>query len=380
MPGERFRCAQFRQPQHDRLYQKGADVNSEDAVPPAEPPLPETEETMVRTPASYLRWLIRKQAGTFYLGVFWGSVWMVSLGLMPLAIGRAIDAVSGKDAGALTLWVGLILALTVVNAAGSVLRHRCDTIGKLKANYLTIRLAVRQATRLGARLAGRVTVGEVVAIGTADISRIGSLPGAVARGAGSLITIVIVAAVLLSSSLSLGLLVLIGAPALLLCTGPMLSPLHKRAGRYRDLQGELARRADDIVSGLRVLRGIGGEASFSRRYRQDSQRVRHAGVQVARLESVLPAAEIVLPGILVVGVVWAGAHLAITGRITVGELVAAYGYVAFLGIPMRMITDATRTLVGANVAAQHVVAFMRLDQDPTAGAEPVVLARGSHAP
>jgi ABC-type multidrug transport system fused ATPase/permease subunit len=332
------------------------------------------EEPIVRTPWSYLRWLIRKQAGTFYLGVCWGSVWMVSLGLMPFAIGRAIDAVSREDDGAVTLWVGLILVLTAVNAAGSVLRHRCDTIGKLKASYLTIRLAVRQATRLGARLTDRVTVGEVVAIGTADISRIGSLSGAMSRGIGSLITIVIVAAVLLSSSVSLGLLVLIGAPVLLLATGPLLSPLHKRAGRYRDLQGELTRRADDIVSGLRVLRGIGGEASFGQRYRQDSQRVRHAGVQVARLESVLPAAEVVLPGILVVGVVWVGAHLAISGRITVGDLVAAYGYVAFLGIPMRMITYAMQALVGVNVAAGHVVAFLRLDRDPTAGAEPVGLS------
>jgi len=72
-------------------------------------------------------------------------------------------------------------------------------------------------------------------------------------------------------------------------------------------------------------------------------------------------------------VVWVGAHLAITGRIPVGELVAAYAYVAFLGLPMRMITDATRSLVGANVAARHVVAFMGLDQDPTAGGEPVEL-------
>src|SRR5262249_26310449 len=153
------------------------------------PPLP---EHALRAPWSYLRWLIAQQKPAFWLGVFWGSVWMVSLGLLPFAIGRAIDAITARDSDALTLWVALILVLTAVNALGSVLRHRCDTIGKLKANYLTIRLAGRQATRLGARLADRVTAGEVVSIGTTDISSIGSLPGAVARGLGSVITIVIV--------------------------------------------------------------------------------------------------------------------------------------------------------------------------------------------
>lgn len=348
-------------------------MNSRNAALAPETPLLEHKEPNIRTPRSYLRWLIREQAATFYLGVFWGCVWMASLGLVPYAIGRAIDAVSRKDTAGVTGWVGLILLLTAVNTAGSILRHRCDTIGRLKANYLTVRLVVRQATRLGARLSDRVTAGEVVAIGTADISQIGVLPGAVARGLGSLVTIVIVAIVLLSNSLSLGLLVLIGAPALLVCTGPLLSPLHKRAERYRGLQGELTQRAGDIVSGLRILRGIGGEAAFGRRYQEDSQRVRQAGVRVARLESILPAAEVVLPGILVVGVVWVGARLVVSGGITVGDLVAAYGYVAFLGIPMRMVTEGMRMLVGANVAAGHVVAFMRLERDPTAGAEPVSL-------
>ena len=339
----------------------------------AETPLPVPDKSNIGSARGYLLWLIRQQAATFYLGVFWGCVWMVSLGLVPYAVGRAIDALSHRDTGAVTGWVGLVMLLTAVNTAGSVLRHRCDTIGRLKADFLTIQLVVRQATRLGARLADQVTAGEVVTIGTADLSQIGELPGAEARGLGSLITIVVVAIVLLSNSLSLGLLVLIGAPALLVCTGPLLSPLHKRAGHYRDRQGELTQRAGDIVSGLRVLRGIGGESAFGQRYHEDSQRVRQAGVRVARLESILPAAEVVLPGILVVGVVWVGARLVVSGGITIGDLVAAYGYVAFLGIPMRMVTEGMQTLVGANVAAGHVVSFMQLDQDPTAGAEPAVL-------
>ncbi|WP_234384479.1 ABC transporter transmembrane domain-containing protein [Streptomyces sp. MMG1121] len=295
------------------------------------------------------------------------------MGLTPLAIGRAIDAIARKDTGDLVGWTGVILGLALVTTAGSLLRHRCDTIGRLKATYLTIRLVARQAVRLGVRLRDRVAEGDVVTIGTADISRIGALPGAVARGIGSAVTVVVVAVVLLSTSLSLGLLVLIGVPVLLAGTGPLLSPLHKRVGHYRDLEGELTGRATDIVAGLRVLRGIGGEQAFGERYRKDSQRLRQAGVEVAKVESVLPAAEVLLPGVFVVAVVWVGARLAVGGHISAGDLVAAYGYAAFLMLPMRTATSAVQVLVAANVAARRVVRVLAEQPDPTTGTRPAEL-------
>ncbi|MEU0240455.1 ABC transporter ATP-binding protein [Nocardiopsis sp. NPDC006198] len=308
------------------------------------------------------------------LGIFWGCVWMASLGLTPLALGYGIDAISSLNTQGVLGWAGVIVGLGLLATLGSLLRHRCETIGKLEANYLVVRLVARQATRLGARLSDRVAVGEVAAVGTADVSRIGALPRAMAGGIGSAVTILMVAVVLLSTSVPLGLVVLIGAPALLIFTGPLLSPLHRRVGHYRDLQGTLTVRANDIVAGLRVLRGIGGEEMFSQRYRFDSQRVRRAGVRVARLESLLPAAQVVLPGILVVAVVWIGGRLAVDGAITGGDLVAAYGYAAFLQIPMRIVTADLQVLVGANVAARHVVQLLALEPDPTAGTERVPLS------
>ena len=56
--------------------------------------------------------------------------------------------------------------------------------------------------------------------------------------------------------------------------------------------GELSNTASDIVSGLRVLRGIGGEQVFHDRYRRESQTTRRAGVEVARLQSVLDALQV----------------------------------------------------------------------------------------
>jgi ABC-type multidrug transport system fused ATPase/permease subunit len=103
----------------------------------------------------------------------------------------------------------------------------------------------------------------------------------------------------------------------------------------RDEVGKLTALGADTASGLRVLRGIGGEQEFLKRYRHRSQEVRVAGVRVALPQSTLDAAQVFIPGLFVVLVTWLGARFAVTGRIGPGELVAFYGYAAFLVIPLR---------------------------------------------
>ena len=81
------------------------------------------------------------------------------------------------------------------------------------------------------------------------------------------------------------------------------------------MMGDLANIATDIVSGLRVLRGIGGEQVFHDRYRRESQRPAGPGSQVARLQSrARRRSRCSCPAIFVVIVVWLGARFAVRRR------------------------------------------------------------------
>ncbi len=163
-------------------------------------------------------------------------------------------------------------------------------------------------------------------------------------------------------------MVLVGVPLLLLLVGPLLKPLQRRNLAQREMMGALSNLATDIVSGLRVLRGIGGERVFHERYVRDSQQVRQAGVQVGRLQSVLDAVQVLLPGVFVVLVVWLGARFAVQGRISAGELVAFYGYAAFLMLPLRTATEFANKWIRAHVSAHRVVRVLALQPevvDPT---------------
>jgi ABC-type multidrug transport system fused ATPase/permease subunit len=264
-----------------------------------------------------------------------------------------------------------MLGIGILQSVTGIMRHRFAVTNWLTAAYRTVQLVGRQAVHLGGALPRKVSTGEVVAIGTNDISNLGQVMDVSARFSGAIVSFLLVAAILLSTSVPLGLLVLIGVPALMLLIGPLLRPLSRRSGHQRHLMGELSNTASDIVGGLRVLRGIGGEQVFHDRYVRESQQTRRAGVQVARLQSVLDALQVFLPGVFVVVVVWLGARYAVQGRISPGELVAFYGYSAFLMIPLRTATEYANKLIRARVSARRVIKVLALRPDHLEPTDPV---------
>ncbi|MGZ4495312.1 MAG: ABC transporter transmembrane domain-containing protein [Nocardioides sp.] len=340
-----------------------------------------------RSPGRFLWWLMTGQALTLLGGMAFGIAWMVAQAMMPAVIGHAIDdGVAARDGHALLGWTGAMLGIGLLQAGAGIMRHRFAVTNWLTAAYRTVQLVARHATHLGATLPKRVATGEVVAIGTNDLSHLGNAMDVTARAAGALVAFVVVAVVLLQTSVTLGLLVLVGVPLLLLAIGPLLKPLQRRNLSQREMMGDLSNLATDIVSGLRILRGIGGERVFHDRYVRDSQKVRAAGVRVGRLQSVLDACQVLLPGIFVVLVVWLGARFAVERKISPGELVAFYGYAAFLMIPLRTATEFANKWIRAFVSARRVVRVLALEpeiadtdaryEEPPVGSELVDVTSG----
>jgi ABC-type multidrug transport system fused ATPase/permease subunit len=326
------------------------------SLPAGDPGVPES-----RSAIRYLVWLAGRNRLPFAAGILLGVVWMVAQALMPAAVGRAIDAgLTHRDQGALVTWGLVLLGLGVLQAVAGILRHRCAVYNFLAAAYRTVQVTVDAANRLGATLPRRVAAGEVVSIGTADIGHVGGAIDITARGTGAVVGIITVAVILLSASLPLGLVVVLGVPVLMAVVGLLIRPLHRQQQAYRDQEGKLTTRAGDIVAGLRVLRGVGGEPVLSARYRAQSQALRADGVRVARVESLLEAAQVLLPGAFLVLVTWLGARFALRGEISAGQLVAFYGYTAFLVTPLRTLTEAADKLTRGHVAARRVIRLLRL--------------------
>ena len=328
---------------------------------------------VLRSPARYLLWTGRMQWRTLAIGVVFGVVWMVAQALVPAAIGRGLqEGVAEGDLGAAGRWSLVVLGLAVVQAVFGVMRHRIAVDNWLRASFRAMQLLGRHSALVGVAIRRRLPTGEVVSAATNDALHIGSAFDVSARLAGAIVSYVVVAVILLDASVTLGLVVLLGVPAMVLLLGPLLRPLQRRQHVQRDVAGKLTALGADTVAGLRVLRGIGGEPAFFARYRDRSTQLREAGVHVAGPHASLDAAQVLLPGIFLVLVTWLSARLAQAGTIDVGDVVAFYGYAFFLVVPIRTAVETADKVSRSLVGARRIVAVLATTpeigepQDPAA--------------
>jgi ABC-type multidrug transport system fused ATPase/permease subunit len=325
-------------------------------VPYADPGVPDTRGAL-----RYLLWLVNKQRARVSLGMLYGSTWMLGLVVPPYLIAHAIDdGLRARDLGQLGLWTGLIVLAGLVNALIGILRHRTMTFIRLDAGFRTVQVVVRHAARVGAELPRQVSTGEVVSIGAADLDRIMRTMTSTGPGVGAVVSYAAVAVLLVGISPLLALVVLLGVPALLLSLGPLLNRMRDAETAYREQQGALAARAGDIVAGLRVLCGIGGKDRFARRYHRESRALRDEGYRVGAVSSWIEAVTVGLPSLFLAAVTWLAARMTAAGEITVGEMVAVYGYVAMLATPVYFLIEGAQDINRGLVAARRVVRVLTL--------------------
>ncbi|MFE0377921.1 ABC transporter transmembrane domain-containing protein [Streptomyces inhibens] len=321
-----------------------------------------------RSAGRYLWWLVASQRGRVAAGASYGSLWMTGLMLPPYVLSRAID--EGLAPGrmpALFGWTAVLLAVGVLNAWLGIMRHRTMTRIRMDATFRTVRAIVAHTLRLGAALPRKATAGEVVTIGIGDVAVISQTLTMTGPGVGAVLAYVVVAVLLLAVSPLLAVVVLLGVPLLAVLVGPLLGRLQGVETRYRERQSGLAARLTDLVGGLRVLGGLGGKEVFADRYRRESQALRSEGYRVGSVTSWIQALGVGLPTLFLAAVTWLAARMAAQGTITVGELVAVYGYAAALVVPVSFFIEGGYDLTRGLVAARRVVRFLDLDPGSAGG-------------
>ncbi|MGA8117787.1 MAG: ABC transporter ATP-binding protein [Actinocatenispora sp.] len=297
-------------------------------------------------------------------GAVFGTSWMVGLMLPPYLLSRAIDdGLERGDLRSLAGWCGALLGIGALNAWLAIMRHRTMSRVRMDGMFRTVRVVVAHAARLGATLPRRVTAGEVVTIGIADVRVLAQTLTITGPGVGAVLAYLVAAALLLSVSPLLAVGVLLGVPLLAVLIGPLLNRLQGIETRYRERQATLSGRFGDIVGGLRILNGLGGKAAFAERYRRGSAALRAEGYRVGTVASWIQALGTGLPVVFLAVVTWLAARMAATDSITVGGLVAVYGYAAVLAVPVSFFLDCAYEFNHGIVAARRVVRFLTLEPE-----------------
>ncbi|WP_406529796.1 ABC transporter transmembrane domain-containing protein [Streptomyces sp. I8-5] len=323
-------------------------------------PYPDPGDPDVRSGPRFLLWLGRNQLKGQLASLSWGLLHQCSLAGLPPAVGLAVQAVVDRSGSRLAWAGGLIGVLGVLMAVGDTMLHRTAVTNWITAAARVQQLLARKTAELGSALTRRVAAGEVVAVSTGDVEKIGWFVEALSRFAAAAAALVLICVGLVLYLPSLGILVAVAVPLLALAVLPLLPRATRRADLQREKAGKATELASDTVAGLRVLRGIGGEELFLGRYRRASQEVREAAVHSARMWSLISAIQVLLPGVLLISLVVYGAVLARDGRIEVGQLVTVYSAATLMLFPLRHFEEIAMAYSFSRPSAQRAVRVLSL--------------------
>ncbi|MEV4754506.1 ABC transporter ATP-binding protein [Micromonospora sp. NPDC049559] len=273
--------------------------------------------------------------------------------LVPYLVGRAVqDGI--ENGGGIARWALLLAGVIAVVTVSGYAAWAVLEMARLDGIVRTERAVLQQINRLGGEIGHRFSAGDIVSITSSDAASFGTLIATIGHVGGSLFSFFLAVALLAAQSVDLALAVLFGIPFMLLCLRPTFTSLETRNAAQRSKLATVNSLAGDTAIGLRVLRGLGGEDYFANRYQTACHNLQRAGEATARSRAVLEGAQVLLPGILLLAVVWWGARKAVAGQLAPGAVVAFYGYLTLLVRPLRFTILGISAVARARVAARRI--------------------------
>ncbi|URN09691.1 ABC transporter ATP-binding protein/permease [Actinomadura madurae] len=290
------------------------------------------------TGRAVLGWAVRSQRRDVAVAAVLASAHQVGEALVPVLIGMAIDqAMAGDDGRALVLWLGALAAVyLVLSWSFRIGAYAGERAGARAAHLLRLALVERVLDPRGGAESGRLP-GALTAIATEDARRVGAVNLALMAGIAALVGIASGAAVLLSISLPLGLVVVLGTPLLMLLGHLLSRPLERRSRAEQERAAHASAVAADLVAGLRVLKGLGAEPAAVDRYRRTSADSLGATLRAARAEAWQNGTVLALTGVFIALVALVGGRLAAQGQVSLGQLVSAVGLALMLLGPLSVL-------------------------------------------
>jgi ATP-binding cassette subfamily B protein len=310
----------------------------------------------------FLRAVVRSQAGGVIGAALSGLVWQMGAVAAPLIVARAIDhGILTRDRHTLFAWLLALLGAGVLEVLAGASRHVFAIRNRSRGDARVRDAIFAHALRLDATYHDRVGPGELMSRASSDSEMIARLLDAIGHTIGYVLTVFAVAVLLMTIDVGLALVVLLPLPLVSAAGWAYSRRYHERTTR---LQEELARAstlAEETISGIRVVKGLGAGDALSRRFRQQSDTIVQRGLDVARVDAVfLPALEVLsLLGLLVV--LWLGGRRVISGDLSLGSFVAFNAYVVMLVWPLRILGQRVTTVQRALAASARITEVLETE-------------------
>ncbi|WP_150239459.1 ABC transporter ATP-binding protein [Nocardiopsis quinghaiensis] len=351
-----------------------------DRPAPGAPPAPDPQAAPASVRALRGRTL-RRNRRHVTLGVVLLSLHQVAEALVPVAIGLTIDwAVVPGDVRALAVCVaGMAVLFTVLALAYRTGARFSLRATENEAHLLRVEAARRALDPRGERSGLRA--GEVLSVATSDAEQAAQYVRAWSASIAVVVAIIVTTVALLTVDVPLGIGVLVGVPLLMLLLRFPAARITRRSEAKQATAAGATALATDLVSGLRVLMGIGARHNAAARYRAASARALDASVGAAASNGLYRGLVTAASALFLACVAGVAGWMALNGRLSVGELVIVIGLAQFLAEPVQGLGMVGQLFATARASAQRLVRLLNAPDaltpgDRSCGDDPAVSLSG----
>ena len=278
----------------------------------------------------------------------------VSMMVIPRLIGLAIDeAVAGGVVSRLLMFGGAILAFAVVRGLFTYADEYLGEVASQRVAYDLRSDFFNKLQRLSFGFHDRQQTGNLMSRGTGDVEMVrGFAAGGFGHFLYLFIVLGIVAVVMLTMNWRLGLVSVLVVPVLVWRSVATTPRMSQAFGKGFEEAGHMATVVQESLAGIRVVKAFGASAFERAKFERRAAAVEAADVAAAMVSiSRTFLFWLALNGSLG-AVLWVGAHEAVAGRLTAGELAAFLVYVGVLKWPVIFsgfaLVDMSRALSAGN--------------------------------
>lgn len=327
---------------------------------------PQTTATPSRTlgPITRIAGMLRPHLGALgWAGLLMLVVTGAALAKPQLVAMAIDDGMRGGDAGALRLAVVGYAVLVVV-----------DTVGGGWQRYSLIRIGVRVITDLRNRMFGHVLrlgqsfhdrnrPGDLMSRMTADAETLSDfITWSVISSLQSVLTLVGIVVILLREDVTLTLTAFAVVPLMAAATWRWTRATRARYTRVREAVGDVSARAEESLSGIRVVKGLGQEAAQQQRFEEANQLQRREDLGTDKVSAAFYPVIDVLSDVAVAVVLGLGGLRVLSGDLDPGALVAIILYVQQFFDPVRELTTRLDSVQDTAAAGRRILEV--LDTEP----------------
>jgi ATP-binding cassette subfamily B protein len=259
---------------------------------------------------------------------------LLSLGI-PWTVKHAIEALQADVATAPVGLYALVIVLLAVANGAARLGSRFAIIGGAQRIEYDLRndLYTSLQSFPPAFFAAHPT-GDLMTRATSDVSAVKQLVGfGAVSSAGTLFAFVGAIAAMLAVDPWLTLWAMAPYPVLIALGARFNAALHDRTQAAQEQLGTLSGVVQERLAGMSVVRAYTMEAAARAEFDRENAEFLRRGLAVARTQARFAPLTGLVSGTGLLIAIWLGGHAVMSGRLTLGALVAFNGYLAYLAWP-----------------------------------------------